>query len=412
MPRLTPLRKKTFSKFESPVSGREAADDADRARHTRKRIKEVVRLFREELEMLKQSSQGERSFNLCLAAASLLKRLGISMDTQKRLGTIPGVEIGDKFQFRAEMKMIGLHCQYTAGVDFMVRREDGVRLATSIVASSRYSNFMKSSNVLIYSGHGGNPNVCSSRRMSSLQDQKLEGGNLALKNSLDARKPVRVIRSLSSSINNKGDEDEVTRSVFVYDGLYTVESMRQERGEFGKLVFKFELIRIPGQPPMLSSHPLAISIGAEKRVKKQPKKEKILVNDISEGKEGCCSNAIKIQFQFEVFRTWDFNNGWGLRSRQYIPSGSLICEYVGEFKQVRSKDGIRYQFDNDFSSGRGGFYTIIDATQYGNLGRFINRSSHPNLKAEKVNCVVCRVSRVLIYAAKDIPPRRELTLEI
>ncbi|CAN1242080.1 Histone-lysine N-methyltransferase SETMAR [Linum perenne] len=204
--------------------------------------------------------------------------------------------------------------------------------------------------------------------------------------------------------------------------------MRQERGEFGKLVFKFELIRIPGQPPMLSSHPL-------KRVKKQPKKEKILVNDISEGKEGiavsvvnglddkrpcpfnyqnigCCSNAIKIQFQFEVFRTWDFNNGWGLRSRQYIPSGSLICEYVGEFKQVRSKDGIRYQFDNDFSSGRGGFYTIIDATQYGNLGRFINRSSHPNLKAKKVNCVVCRVSRVLIYAAKDIPPRRELTLEI
>jgi euchromatic histone-lysine N-methyltransferase len=38
--------------------------------------------------------------------------------------------------------------------------------------------------------------------------------------------------------------------IFVYDGLYIVEEFWEERGEFGKLVFKFKLKRNLDQPKL------------------------------------------------------------------------------------------------------------------------------------------------------------------
>jgi euchromatic histone-lysine N-methyltransferase len=72
------------------------------------------------------------------------------------------------------------------------------------------------------------------------EDQKLERGNLALKNSSEEKNPVRVIRG-SESVDGKS-------KIYVYDGLYLVESCWQEMGSHGKLVYKFRLRRIPGQP--------------------------------------------------------------------------------------------------------------------------------------------------------------------
>ncbi|KAL3528327.1 hypothetical protein ACH5RR_007649 [Cinchona calisaya] len=51
--------------------------------------------------------------------------------------------------------------------------------ATSIVNSGRYQNVIKSSDVFIYTGQGGN--------------QKMVRGNLALKHSMVTKLPVRVI---------------------------------------------------------------------------------------------------------------------------------------------------------------------------------------------------------------------------
>ena len=66
----------------------------------------------------------------------------------------------------------------------------GQKFAMSIVASGHYVNDIISSEVMIYSGRDGNPSV----GRSEPKDQKLEHGNLALKNSMEARTPVRVIR--------------------------------------------------------------------------------------------------------------------------------------------------------------------------------------------------------------------------
>ncbi|GMN31062.1 hypothetical protein TIFTF001_003082 [Ficus carica] len=74
---------------------------------------------------------------------------------------------------------------------------------------------------------------------------------------------------------------------YVYDGLYLVEKFWQDVGPHGKMVFKFQLERIPGQPEL-----------AWKEVKKSKKhkvREGVCVADISEGKEVnpiCAVNTI------------------------------------------------------------------------------------------------------------------------
>ena len=136
-----------------------------------------------------------------------------------------------------ELNVIGLHRQFQNGIDYMMKGKQ--KLATSIVASSRYANYMGSPEVLVYIGQGGNPRAGKSEP----KDQKLERGNLALKNSTEAGTHVRLIRGIEVSEASKN-------RIYVYDGLYVVDKFTQERGEFGKLVFKFELIRIPGQPKL------------------------------------------------------------------------------------------------------------------------------------------------------------------
>ena len=67
-------------------------------------------------------------------------------------------------------------------------------------------------------------------------------GNLALKNNMAGKFPVRVIHCRKTlkafdtiGINNgKG-------LVYVYDGLYAFDSCREVRDQFGKLAFKTEM---------------------------------------------------------------------------------------------------------------------------------------------------------------------------
>jgi euchromatic histone-lysine N-methyltransferase len=339
------------------------------------------------------------------------------------------------------------------------------------------------------------------------EDQKLERGNLALKNSLHEKNPVRVIRGSDAS-------DGKSRT-YVYDGLYLVEKCWQDLGPHNKLVFKFQLDRIGGQSEL-----------AWKELKKSKKfqvREGICVDDISGGQEsipicavntiddekppsfkyitsviypdwcrplplkgcsctsGCsdsetCSCAVKnggeipynfnraiveakplvyecgpsckcppschnrvsqygVKFQLELFKTKSM--GWGVRSLNSIPSGSFICEYIGELleeKEAEARTGNdEYLFDignnyNDNSLWDGlltlmpdaqsssyevveeGCFTI-DAAWKGNVGRFINHSCSPNLYAQNVlyDHEDNRIPHIMFFAAENIPPLQELT---
>uniref|UniRef100_A0A2N9HJD0 SET domain-containing protein n=1 Tax=Fagus sylvatica TaxID=28930 RepID=A0A2N9HJD0_FAGSY len=431
--------------------------DSKAINESRQRVMKSLNLFRNLLAERMSEQKGKAktktgaTWSTYLETAMTLQRDNKWVNISKRLGPVPGVEVGDEFYCRAELNVIGLHRQFCNGIDYT--KKDGKIVATSIVNSGRYDNDMKSSDSLIYVGQGGNPGVGRTQP----KDQKLQRGNLALMNSKEAKTPVRVILT-----------KKISKPLYIYHGLYLVEKFSQERGEFGKLVFKFVLKRISGQPKLTQG----LGVVKKSRNSKVPKGISY-VNDISRGKEkmpirvvnaidderppffhyttnkiypkfnklyipsgcdctdGCldsnkCSCAMKnggeisynsngqivkkksivyecgpsckcsssctnrvsqlgVRFKLEIFRT-QFK-GWGVRTRSYIPSGSFICEYMGEVPTT-------------------------DATQYGNVGRFINHSCSPNLFAQKVlyDHDDKRFPHIMLFATKDIPASRELTI--
>ncbi|RDX58466.1 Histone-lysine N-methyltransferase, H3 lysine-9 specific SUVH3, partial [Mucuna pruriens] len=113
-----------------------------------------------------------------LRASNVLTGKGFRTNLRKRIGVVPGFEIGDIFFLRMEMVLVGLHGQLMRGIDYMTIK-DGLQeepVAISIVSSGVYDDEAEDNDVLIYSGQGENFN----KKDKHVIDQKLRGGNLAL----------------------------------------------------------------------------------------------------------------------------------------------------------------------------------------------------------------------------------------
>ncbi|XP_043689601.1 histone-lysine N-methyltransferase, H3 lysine-9 specific SUVH1-like isoform X2 [Telopea speciosissima] len=173
-----------------------------------------------------------------LRAGAILMNNGLRTNVKKRIGAVSGVEIGDIFFFRMEMCLVGLHGQSMAGIDYTSLKfnEEEEHVAVSIVSSGGYEGDVDDGDVLIYSGQGGNTN----KKSKEVVDQKLERGNLALEKSLRRGNEVRVIRGMKDVGNSTG-------KVYIYDGLYKIKESWTEKGKSGGNVFKYKLIREPGQ---------------------------------------------------------------------------------------------------------------------------------------------------------------------
>jgi euchromatic histone-lysine N-methyltransferase len=154
-----------------------------------------------------------------------------------------------------------------------------------------------------------------------------------------------------------------------------------------------------------------------------------------------CHNRVSqhdMKIPLEVFRTT--KTGWGVRSLRSIPSGSFICEYIGELlhqKEAYKRRNNSYLFDTglnyddeNISSGlpsnvsglnsssscsqtKEDVHFTIDASEYGNIGRFINHSCSPNLQAQNVlqDHDDKRMPHIMFFAAETIPPLQELTCD-
>ncbi|TMW83739.1 hypothetical protein EJD97_000829, partial [Solanum chilense] len=210
----------------------------------RKQVRETLKLFADEYTKLfrekKAEKQGKHSKRIInIKAAMILRNQEKWVNSEWAFGHVPGVEIGDRFRFRVELAMVGLHHKIFRGINYV--NIDNKKVATSIVDSGRYENETISSDKFIYVGQGGNPRVSVNARV---EDQKLERDNLALKNSMDLGYSVRVI------YGRPRVDSEKTERKYIYYGLYTVTKCWQERGPTGKYVFKFELQRNPGQPKL------------------------------------------------------------------------------------------------------------------------------------------------------------------
>ncbi|KAK4412766.1 Histone-lysine N-methyltransferase, H3 lysine-9 specific SUVH1 [Sesamum alatum] len=173
-----------------------------------------------------------------LKAGTLLMTKGVRTNTIKRIGHVPGVEVGDIFFFRMELCIVGLHAPSMAGIDYMSVKitMDEEPIAVSIVSSGGYDDDGDDGEVLIYSGQGG-----VQRKDGQMFDQKLERGNLALEKSLHRANDVRVIRGLKDVAGSNG-------KIYVYDGLYKIQESWVEKNKSGCNVFKYKLVRVPGQP--------------------------------------------------------------------------------------------------------------------------------------------------------------------
>ncbi|KAK3136036.1 hypothetical protein QOZ80_5BG0427110 [Eleusine coracana subsp. coracana] len=176
-----------------------------------------------------------------LKAGTLMMQNGLRINNMKIIGPVPGVEIGDIFFFRIEMCIVGLHAPGMAGIDYISAKHVGKdeTLAVSIISSGGYENDDNDSDVLVYTGQGGNS------RHKEKHDQKLEKGNLALMNSMKKKNLIRVVRSA---------QDPFCKSskIYIYDGLYQIKDSWMDKAKNGFSVFKYKLRREPGQPDGIS----------------------------------------------------------------------------------------------------------------------------------------------------------------
>ncbi|KAI3992848.1 hypothetical protein MKX01_028147 [Papaver californicum] len=240
---------------------------------TRSKVRETLRLFQamfrkslqEEESKLKVAGTPSKRIDL-LTVKEMRKQEKWVNTGNKILGHVPGVEVGDEFHYRVELSIIGLHGPFQGGIDYV--KKGGKYVATSVVSSGGYDD-IDNFDVLLYSGQGGNP----VGRNKKAEDQKLERGNLALKNSIDEKSPVRVIRGFKEM---KGPDSKMVIT-YTYDGLYLVKRYWQEKGRHGNNVYMFELRRIPGQPEL--------ALRQVQKSQKSKVREGLCVDDISQGEE-------------------------------------------------------------------------------------------------------------------------------
>lgn len=204
------------------------------------RVLVVYNLLRRKITQLDESKEATPGITRRpdLRSGTVLMNKGARANARKRIGAVPGIEVGDIFFFRMEMCLVGLHAPSMAGIDYMSVKITGDEepIAVSIVSSGGYEDDGDDGDVLVYSGQGG-----VQRRDKQLMDQKLERGNLALEKSLHRANEVRVIRGIRDLANPTG-------KVYVYDGLYKIHESWVEKGKAGCNVFKYKLLRVPGQP--------------------------------------------------------------------------------------------------------------------------------------------------------------------
>ncbi|GFP97507.1 histone-lysine n-methyltransferase h3 lysine-9 specific suvh5 [Phtheirospermum japonicum] len=117
------------------------------------------------------------------------------------------------------------------------------------------------------------------------------------------------------------------------------------------------------------------------------------------------------RYRLEIFKT--ARRGWGVRSRDRIPSGGFICKYFGEFlredeanKRVGNDEYLFDIFRN--RGGTNGF--AIDGAEYGNIERFINHSCSPNAYAQNVyyDHGDRRMPHIMFFATEKIAPLEEI----
>lgn len=124
-------------------------------------------------------------------------------------------------------------------------------------------------------------------------------------------------------------------------------------------------------------------------------------------------------FNFEVFMCEKTPKGKGLKTKDFIPLGSFVIEYMGEiisldiaknYLEIRSglSEPNYIMFLKEYYSNKKSMAsTVIDARNYSNLGRYINHSCEPNLFILPVR-IENMIPHAALFSLRDICPGEEL----
>lgn len=148
-------------------------------------------------------------------------------------GHVPGYPPGFLFENRAGLAEAGVHRHRQAGISGS--QYEG---AEFVVLSGGYEDDTDNWSEIVYTGYGGRDNETGRQ----IRDQPFTLWNRALAYSKQNRLPVRVIRG------SRHDHPDSPPTGYRYDGLYLVEDFWREPGKSGFQVWRFKLVKIPGEP--------------------------------------------------------------------------------------------------------------------------------------------------------------------
>ncbi|KAL1809151.1 hypothetical protein ACET3Z_026141 [Daucus carota] len=149
------------------------------------------------------------------------------------LGEIPGVEIGDEFVYREQIRLVGLHRDLIRGISTTLHG-NGQEVAACVVANYADHNNLAGDDVYVYGGDGGKLIMAHRSNLGVLNHQLLENGNQAMVNSIAVGNTIHLLARLVM-------EDATRRYVFL--GFFRVTGFGVVQSNNGFNVFEFFLER-------------------------------------------------------------------------------------------------------------------------------------------------------------------------
>ena len=106
----------------------------------REKVSKARRLFKMIFKELLVDVEAKRTTRIDHDVRMMLKEQNMCVNTDYRVGEVPGILVGDEFEYKTEMSVVSLHFGIMSGIDYM-EMSPGLTLATSIAASegSQYS---------------------------------------------------------------------------------------------------------------------------------------------------------------------------------------------------------------------------------------------------------------------------------
>merc|ERR1711871_403826 len=102
----------------------------------------------------------------------------------------------------------------------------------------------------------------------------------------------------------------------------------------------------------------------------------------------------------------------GLFTREFIPAGQMVIEYIGDIVRQKIADRRDWQYENE-SVGNYQFRLagerFVDATMKSNYARFMNHSCDPNCYARIITAGGDK--KIVIFSKYDIKAFSEITYD-